>query len=194
MRISTVLLSMMCATAVVNAAPKATSSPKVARLTPKQLTDFMVANGDDASEKVAGRDSSTLLGLPTNVDAVPIKGDSTDDNEIGADTTSTCKVVVEKDGNKTKPVCMLILWERLHRSSHKLESYVYRFTTEGKLEKAVSNDAQLDDAGHGVPGSAKITPLDVNSPAVSKRAKDELAFWLKRTARVMAKKKAAASK
>jgi hypothetical protein len=179
-------LSIVCAGVVVNAAP--------ATLTPKQLSDYMLANGDDGMQPAARHESASLLGLRTDVEGVPIKGDSTDDNEIGPDTQSTCKVVLEKNGNKAKPVCMLIVWEKVHRRSHKLETYYFRFTTDGKLERAISSDARVDDSGEGVPGSANTRALDIKSPTVSKRAKQELAFWLKRTAKVMAKKKATASK
>lgn len=186
MRIFLAFLSMVCAAALVNAAPST--------LTPKQLSDYMLSNGDDGMQPAARHESAALLGLRTDVEGVPIKGDSTDDNEIGADTQSTCKVVLDKEGKKGKPVCMLIVWEQTNRATHKLESYFFRFTTAGKLERAVSGDARVDEAGETVPGSANMKALDVNAPDVAKRAKEQLAFWLKRTAKVMAKKKATASK
>lgn len=163
-------------------------------VTLKELIEWLLQEGKDA---VAYADrTGPLLGF--SVKGVPTKGRGVSRKETAMTDGigRVCDLVVDKSG-KLKPVC-LVLFSRKDDVEQKIgKSYKFRLTLNGKLEKAVSgtDKTYVDEKGklHGVPGSGVDTVLDVTDPDVKNLAMQELVFWQKRAAKLIAQKATSAA-
>ena len=61
------------------------------------------------------------------------------------------------------------------------ESYLFRVSLNGKLEKAVVIHGKRDEQGNSIKGSGVTTEKDINSPEIQERFQHELDLWLKKT-------------
>lgn len=77
-----------------------------------------------------------------------------------------------------RPVGVVFLTDRI--VGRQSDSYYYRSSVDGTLDRAIFIDGQVDEAGRGVKGSGKITQEDIGTPAVKKRFQHEIDLWLKR--------------
>jgi len=177
------LLSIVCLFSLVNAAFAVEESMSV-----PQFVDYMMKHGDDATVPV-GKDGP-LLGLPpADNHTLPIKGDSTDKGELGPDRDSSCEIIL--DGKKGRPVCMLVVVDHANPKARQNLGFEYKFDLRGRLLSAVSVIGELTEAGEPVEGTAQNTVLNTKDRSIASQARAELQYWLKRTARAMAKKKKA---
>jgi hypothetical protein len=151
------------------------------------LVAFMLVKGGSGTSKPGT--ASHLLDLPGEFDTFPVRGDSTNEGELGIGIKSHC-VVIQKPESLT-PLCLIITHEVRHLDEHRLESFKYRFSLNGILERAVLITGPLNEQGHAVKGAGTSKPLDISDPSVKRAANEELQLWLRREADEIAKAKEA---
>jgi hypothetical protein len=93
-----------------------------------------------------------------------------------------------------KPDCLLFLWQKEYLEQRTVKTYAFRFSLDGKLERALSSVGKLHPDGKSVRALGVNTALDIDDPEIQERAQAELDFWLVRAAGLIAKKKAESRK
>lgn len=104
--------------------------------------------------------------------------------------TRSCHVALKETRRDLQPQCIILTWLKVYPEDKHSVEYAFRFDLAGKLEKAFRSTGKITETGEGVKGSAILTALKVKDPEVQQRAREELDFWLKRTAKYLAKKRA----
>ncbi len=91
------------------------------------------------------------------------------------------KVLTEKPSDlaDAKPVGLALMTD--YRWPGNVESYWFRASLDGKLEKVIFSPGKLDAQGQSINGSGTAIDQDVNSSEVRKRFQHELDLWLKRS-------------
>ena len=87
--------------------------------------------------------------------------------------------VITDSSEEPKPV--LLLLGSTYKWSGNVETYSYRVSLDGKLERVVVNPGKLDEQGQSIKGSGTTTEKDINSPEIKGRFQHELDLWLKKT-------------
>lgn len=187
MRRPLLALSIIGFPIVVNASGTSESIPEK-RLNPREFVEYFLKNADDAKIP-AGRDAK-LFGLPSEGDSIPIKGDSSDPGELGVGRQSSCELILKRVNGALRPHCLLIVIDENHQKEHRVYGHEFQFDLSGRLQNAAEVHGELDSSGQGIEGTGFPTRLNVKDPSIVTRAKAELNFWLERTARAIAKKRA----
>ncbi|MBI4377086.1 MAG: hypothetical protein HY549_11630 [Elusimicrobia bacterium] len=73
-----------------------------------------------------------------------------------------------------------LLWYTDFESTDSVESYYYRASLSGKIEKILHISGKLDHAGQALKGSGQAVSEDINSAEMKARFRKEVEFWLRR--------------
>jgi hypothetical protein len=87
--------------------------------------------------------------------------------------------VITDSSEDPKPVILLL--GSTYKWPGNVESYSYRVSLGGKLERVVVNPGKLDEYGRSIKGSGGTIEKDINAPEIKERFQHELDLWLKRT-------------
>lgn len=87
--------------------------------------------------------------------------------------------VIADSLEEPKPV--ILLFGSTYKWPGNKESYSYRVSLSGRLERVVVLHGKMDDQGRSVKGSGTTTEKDINSPEIKERFQHELNLWLKKT-------------
>ena len=205
--IISIMLSMMAAIPLVNASaedlPISNQSTQNANLKDSvkersnglsRLIKFLMRTGEDDQ---LTENLSSLIGL---TGSPRIKGHELTLPRANGKERRECTIVFSDQAENAtseaqRPSCLYIQHKTV--SGHDSEALYYRFSVDGKLEYAAANHAKYDDDGKIIAGSGVFAEKDVNSPAVQKAFKAEIAYWtkewLKKEEKELAKAKASAA-
>lgn len=90
------------------------------------------------------------------------------------------RVMLRPTGPEGKLEPASLFWSLERKVEGRKETYYYRSTLSGTLEKASRLDGRLDQDGKPIRGSGSVTHLDVTSAEVRDQFRDRvLDFWLK---------------
>lgn len=87
--------------------------------------------------------------------------------------------VMAESSDETKPIGLL--FETSYRRPGNKETYWYRTTLDGSLERVVVLHGKHDEQGQSIKGSGTTTEKDIDSPEIRDRFQHELDLWLKKT-------------
>ena len=144
-------------------------------------------------DRVFGAGLGRLLGLPAGA---PAKVGEYDSEECADNMDHHAELILDPAAASAKPIFMVFYAGREDRIQNNKESYLFRLTPQGVLDKAFVSLGKLHEDGTAVRGSGKAESKDINSIEIKERLKHELNFWLKGMYRLtpeeIAAKKAAA--
>lgn len=151
-----------------------------------QVVETALSVGED---EVRFKDkSATLLGYKAKT-GIPSRGAGVGPRSTPDGSARGCFVAIKETKKGKQPECLIFHWYKNYPEEKNYVEYAFRFSLDGKLEKAFRSTGKLTDTGEGVEGSAVDTPLKVKDFEVQQRAREMLDFWRQRTAKYLAEKR-----
>lgn len=155
----------------VNRGNKASKSSANSKGELDRLIELLIQRGAD--KKIA-QTLAPVIGLEKSAD-VKQQDNIIKQDDKGVDVRS-CFLVFADSHDQKVPMCLLV--RRSKQTASTTESRYFKVSLVGKLEKAVEVQGQRT-ADKGVRGSGVTTNQDIDSAAVQKEFRAEMAYWLK---------------
>ncbi len=103
-------------------------------------------------------------------------------------------LVLDPSADNPTPICLVLFTVRETPEKLERESYYFRLTQKGVLDRAFVLHGKRDASGKVIPGSGVPEPKDIGSKEIKDRLQHELDFWLKGMYRKPTDKPAAPTK
>lgn len=186
-RLILVALSIVLLPRLVNAEEAGSSvAPAQTGTSFNDVVNFALDAGKD--EVVFKDPSAKLIGYSPRK-GITTRGGGVTPKNTPDGSARYCHVAVKKTRKGKRPECLILHWFKTYPEEKYSVEYVFRYSLEGKLEKAFRGTGKLTDKGEGVEGSAVNVKLKVKDFEVQQRAREMLDFWKQRTAAYLAKKR-----
>lgn len=159
-----------------------------ATATLQELIDLQLAVGEDDVDLKDQR--ARLLGFDKT--GIRNRGGGVKAKNTPDGAGRSCLVAL-KGPKGLQPQSLILVWSKDYPEEERADQYGFRFSLDGRLEKAYSGTGKITKSGESVRGSAKDVSMKIKDLVVQQRARDELDFWLKRAGKYLAKKRAKAA-
>ncbi|MBI5243791.1 MAG: hypothetical protein HY922_08955 [Elusimicrobia bacterium] len=167
------LVLTMDVAASQNPPAKRTQGKRAAAMTLEVLVQKLLRAGNAGT---MDSKRAKLLDVPAGA---PEKAGGFRADEVTDAISHTIELVLDPSAAKPKPLCVVLMAAKEDLANLKRETYYFRLTPKGALEKALLIRGRLDEKGEVIAGSGKAEEKDIRSAEIKGKLKHELDFWLK---------------